>query len=119
VRRGVEHLAVSALRQPLHFEAEVVDKCFYLRAPGSEVRGGDLQGGDAVGVLRTGRSAPGGLQIGEPLGDVGGEVGAGAFKDLEPLVDGGGTLGTGLVKIREAARPLLLVGVEPAIEVVL
>lgn len=119
MRRNVEQLAVVALRQPMHFDPEVINERFHLRAPRVEVRGGDLQGGDAVVVLGAGRRALGGLQFGEPLVQVGGDLGAGVLEDLEPLVDDGGTLDAGLVEIGEAVRPLLLVGVESAVEVVL
>jgi hypothetical protein len=109
VRRDVEHLAVRPRRQLLHFELQIVNEAFHLGAPGTQIGGRHLQRGDAVGAL----------QVGDAFADVGGDVGVGGLEGVEALVHLGGAGGTGAVDVGEAARPPLVVLVEPAIEVLL
>jgi hypothetical protein len=73
---------------------------------------------DAVGAVGGELAAAESFQIGDPLADVGGKVGAGGLEGIEALVDGDGVVCAGAVEIGEPALPLLVVGVESAVVVV-
>ena len=112
LRLGVEHLAVRSLGELLHLELQIIHEGLDLRAPGTEIRGGDLESRNAVRAVGEEFTTANSFQIGDPLADVEGEVGARGLKGVEALVDGGGA-----VEIGEPALPLLVVGVESAIEI--
>jgi len=114
---GVEHLAVRNLGELLHLELQIIHEGLDLWAPGTEIRGGDLESRDAVGAVGEEFTTVDSFQIGDPLADVEGEVGARGLKGVEALVDGGGAVRAGTVEIGKPALPLLVVGVESAIEI--
>jgi len=116
LRRSVEPLAVRRLGELLHLDLQIVHKGLDLRAPGTEIRGGDLEGCDAVGAVGGELATAQSFQIGDPLADVGGEFGAGGLEGVEALVDGDGAVGA--VEVSEPALPLLVVVVEAAVVVV-
>ena len=118
LRRSIEPLAVRRLGELLHLDLQIVHEGLDLRVPGTEIRGGDLEGCDAVGAVGGELAAAQSFQIGDPLADVGGEVGAGGLEGVEALVDGGGAVGAGAVEVSEPALPLLVVVVEAAVVVV-
>ena len=119
LRLGVEHLAVRRLGELLHLELQIIHEGLDLRAPGTEIRGGDLESRNAVRAVGEEFTTANSFQIGDPLADVEGEVGARGLQGVEALVDGGGAVGAGAVKIGEPALPLLVVGVESTIEILL
>ena len=109
---GVEHLAVRSLGELLHLELQIIHEGLNRRAPGTEIRGGNLESRDVVGAVDEECTTTESFQIGDPLADVGGEVRAGGPEGVEALVDGGGAVGAGAVEIGEPALPLLVVCVE-------
>jgi len=51
---GVEHLAFRSLGELLHLDLQIIHEGLDLRAPGTEIRGGDLESRDAVGAVGEG-----------------------------------------------------------------
>jgi hypothetical protein len=80
---GVEHLAFRSLRELLHLDLQIIHEGLDLRGLGTEIRGCDLKSCDTVGAVGEELAAVKSFQIGDPLADVGGEVGAGGFEDVK------------------------------------
>ena len=95
MRQNVEHLRVATLGQLLHLDSQVVDERLHLRAPSTEVRGGYLEGGDAVVALVVGGVDADGLQIGDAPANGVPRVGAYELDGVEAFVDGGVAGGVG------------------------
>ena len=104
--RGVLRV-VPVVGDALHLEAEIVHERFDRRPPSPEVRSRHLQRRDAAVADVGGVGEPDRVQ-----------VGAGSLQGGEAAVDRRVASGTVAVQIGEAPLPLLVLFVEPAIELV-
>ena len=105
-RRGALRV-VPVVGDALHLEPEVVHERLHRRPPSPEVRGRHLQRCDSAVVVVVGVGEPNRVQ-----------VGAGGLQGGEAAVDHRIASGAVAVQIGEAALPLLILFVEPAIELV-
>lgn len=72
----VEHLAFEAGGELLDFDFEIVHESLDLGAPLTVIRGGHLQGHDAIVALGADLLDTDGLQVGEAVLEICGRIGA-------------------------------------------
>lgn len=93
----------------MDFDFEVVDDGLDLWTPGTEIRGGGFDDGDAIIALDVDLFNPDRLQVGDVLAGVSDGVSVGRLKGIEALVHDGVMGGAVAVEVDQALGPLCVV----------